>query len=81
MELIDSGAGMSNILVAEDESHIMILIQRKLETAGHLIEGFGGRARPWVESGALHRTRQTTFAGALDGMCYQLAPRILLVGR
>lgn len=28
---------MSKILVAEDESHIMILIQRKLESAGHTI--------------------------------------------
>lgn len=28
---------MSRILVAEDEPHILLLIQRKLETAGHLV--------------------------------------------
>jgi len=28
---------MSHILVAEDEPHILLLIQRKLETAGHLV--------------------------------------------
>ncbi|HMM29324.1 MAG: response regulator transcription factor [Chloroflexota bacterium] len=28
---------MSRILVAEDEPHILLLIQRKLETAGHTV--------------------------------------------
>jgi two-component system, OmpR family, alkaline phosphatase synthesis response regulator PhoP len=32
---------MSHILVAEDEPHILILIQRKLENAGHTVVSTG----------------------------------------